>query len=120
MLRAMKAPSLSLSSTLLSLVLAAFTVVGCSKDNKADGDAAADAAEEAAAPVVVADAAPEAAVALVDAAVVPLATVVAPRPVIKAPPPDPPICQNARAARKRGSPAAPGLEAQCKAQGGSL
>ena len=117
MLRAMKAPSLSLSS-LLSLVLATFAVVGCSKDNKAEADAAPEAAAEVA---PVADAAPEAAVAAVlDAAVVPLATVVAPRPVIKAPPPDPPICQNARAARKRGSPAAPGLEAQCKAAGGTL
>ena len=34
--------------------------------------------------------------------------------------PDPPICTNARSARARNSPAAPGLEAQCRAQGGTL
>lgn len=32
--------------------------------------------------------------------------------------PDPPICANARSARARNSPAAPGLEAQCRAAGG--
>lgn len=34
--------------------------------------------------------------------------------------PDPPICANARSARARNSPAAPGLEAQCRAAGGSV
>ena len=34
--------------------------------------------------------------------------------------PDPPICTNARSARARNSPAAPGLEAQCRAAGGTL
>ena len=33
---------------------------------------------------------------------------------------EPPICTNARSARARNSPAAPGLEAQCRAQGGTL
>jgi hypothetical protein len=33
---------------------------------------------------------------------------------------DPPICQKARAARQRDSPSFPALEAQCKAQGGTL
>jgi len=116
MLRAMKAPSRLLSCTLLSLVLAAFTVAGCSKKEEA-----ADAAAEAAASLVVADAAPEAA-AVVDAAVeaaAPLATTVAPRPVTKPTPVDPPICAAARSARKRNSPAAAGLEAQCRTAGGT-
>ena len=39
-----------------------------------------------------------------------------PTPVIKV---DPPICTNARAARKRNSPAAVGLEAQCRSAGGT-
>lgn len=123
MLLAMKAPSLSLSSTILSLALLAFTAMGCSKENKADGDAAADAAVEAAATVEVADAAPEAAVAAVDAAAAPLSTLpiaptVAPKAAPK-PPPDPPICAKARSARARNSPAAAGLETQCRAQGGT-
>ena len=45
-----------------------------------------------------------------------------PTPSIAKPPPpkvDPPICVTARASRKRGSPAAPGLEAQCRAAGGT-
>jgi len=37
-----------------------------------------------------------------------------------APDPEPPICVNARAARARNSPAAPGLEQQCLAAGGRL
>lgn len=92
--------------------------LACSKDKKDEGDAAADAAPavvvaEAAAPV---DAG---AVDAADAAVAPLASTVV-RPVQKAPPPDPPICVNARAAKARNNPAAAGLEAQCKALGGKL
>lgn len=34
-------------------------------------------------------------------------------------PPDPPICVSARSARARNSPAAPGLERQCREQGGT-
>jgi serine/threonine-protein kinase len=40
-------------------------------------------------------------------------------PTPKPPAADPPICVAARNARARGSPAAPGLEAQCRGQGGT-
>ena len=108
-----------LSSSVLVVALASLAMVGCSKDKKDDGDAAADAAVDA----TVADAAADAAeTGVVDAAVAPLATTAAPvRPKV-APPvlADPPICQKARAARQRNSPAFPALEAQCKAAGGTL
>ena len=110
-------------SLALLLVLAPFTIAACSKDKKDDGDAAADAAAaEAAAPAAVADAAPEAAVAVLDAAVAPIgvAATVAPKAVAKpVPKVDPPICAKARVARGRNSPAAPGLEQQCRAEGGT-
>ena len=121
MLRAMKAPSLSLSVSLLSLALAGLAAVACSKDTKDDAaDAAVAAADAAPAAVaVVADAAPEAAAVVVLDASVGIAPTVAPRPIAKPAFVDPPICVSARTARRRNSPAAPGLEAQCKAAGGS-
>ncbi len=105
-------------ATTVALLLALASLsLACSKDKKDDGDAAADAA-----PAAIADAAPEAAADAgadaADAAVAPLATTA--KPVQKAPPPEPAICANARAAKARNSPAAPGLEAQCKAAGGKL
>lgn len=105
-------------SVALLLGLASLSLA-CSKDNKGEGDAAADAAP---ATVVAEAAAPEDAGAVVDAsdgAAAPLATTVV-RPAQKAPPPDPPICVSARAAKARNSPATAGLEAQCKAAGGKL
>jgi hypothetical protein len=106
------------SSSVLVVALASFAMMGCSKDKAADVDAAADATVDA----TVADAAADAAdAAVVDATVAPLATTAAPAVKPKAaPPPDPPICQKARAARQRNSPSFPALEAQCKAQGGTL
>ncbi len=91
--------------------------LACSKDKPAADDAAA----EAAAPVVVADAAPEAEAPAASVSAAPLPTV-APVVVKTAKPaaPDPPICVAARSARARSSPAAPNLEAQCKAAGGKL
>lgn len=101
-----------------ALSLACVVTTGCKKDDKGEGDAAADAAADA----TVADAAVDAADAAVDAAdaaTAPLttATAVAPRPVAK---PDPPICAVARSAKARNSPAAPGLAKQCAAAGGTL
>jgi hypothetical protein len=110
-----------LFSLALLAVLASVTVAACSKDEKKDdADAAADGAPaEAAAPV--AEAAAPAADAG-DGATTPLVAPVV-RPVVKvappAPKPEPAICTNARNARARNSPAAPGLEAQCRAQGGT-
>jgi hypothetical protein len=108
------------SSSVLVVALASFAVMGCSKDKKDDVDAAADATADAT--VAVADAAADAAdAAVVDATVAPLATTAAPAVKPKAAPiADPPICQKARAARQRNSPSFPALEAQCKAQGGTL
>ena len=111
--------SSSVSSVTFALALASVAVMGCSKDKKGDVDAAADAAPEAS----VADAAVDAAdAAVVDAAVAPLTTTATAVPVRPkaAPPPDPPICQKARAAKQRNSPSFPALEAQCKAAGGTL
>jgi cell division septation protein DedD len=110
----------SLVTRVLPLALASVALVGCNKDKKDDGDAAADATA-----IVVADAAADAAVAdaavdAADAAVAPLATVVAPRPTAKPKPIDPPICAAARTAKARNSPAAPGLEKQCLAAGGTM
>jgi hypothetical protein len=110
------------SSALLVLAVASFASfsVACSKEKK-DEPAVADAAVAVeVAPAAVADAAVavDASEAL-DAAPAPLATTVAPRPTPKAPAPEPPICASARTAKKRGSPAAPSLEAQCRAAGGT-
>jgi hypothetical protein len=108
------------SALLAALALASCVALGCSKDKKDEADAAAvDAAPEAAAAVdAAADADADAAdAATADAATAPLATVA---PVAKPKPkPDPPICANARSARKRNSPAAAALEAQCRAAGGT-
>lgn len=115
------------SSALLVLLTASLgtSLLACKKDKKDDGAAAVD-APEAAAPVevAVADAAPEpvadAADDAADAAVEPLDggdSGPAPKAVRKAPA-DPPICVAARSAKKRGSPAAASLAAQCKAAGG--
>ena len=114
------APSFSPRIPVLALLAATTFAFGCSKENKDGGDAAADATVEAAvADAAVADAAvADATVNAADAATAPLATTAAAKP--KAPPPDPPICAAARAAKKRGSPAAPSLETQCKAAGGTL
>lgn len=110
-----------LSPALLVLVVASLgpLALACSKDKKDEGDAAADSAvavEIADAAADAADAADADAVDAADAATAPLATVVAPKAVPKA---DPPICASARSAKKRGSPAAAGLEAQCRAAGGT-
>src|SRR4051812_23663580 len=99
------------------VALASLVVVACNKDKKDGDDAAAEAA------VAVADAAPEAEApaASASASAAPLAT---PPVVVKTPPkpaaPDPPICEKARSARSRNSPAAPNLEAQCRALGGKI
>ena len=116
MLHAMSCRFFSSSVLLTALALVSVAVTGCSKDKKDDADAAADAAAEAS----VADAAADAADAAVVDATAPLATataVVRPKP---APPPDPPICQKARAAKLRNAPTFPALEAQCKTAGGTL
>ena len=97
----------------LALAFASASTTGCSKDTKTDADAAADAAPEAS----VADAAP-AVDAAADATTTPLTTAAPVKP--KAPPPDPPICQKARAAKGRNSPTFPALEKECKAAGGSI
>ena len=109
--------TVSLSIRVL-LAVGCLATAGCSKDKKDDGDAAADAASDAAADATIADAAADAADAA-DAATAPL-TVAPVRPKATPPPPapDPPICVNARVARARNSPAAAGLEAQCRAAGG--
>ena len=114
--------SFSRLTALLALSLACASVVGCNKDKKGDGDAAADAAADATA--AVADAAADAAVAdaaadAADAAPAPVTTVVQPK-VGKPKPIDPPICAAARSAKQRNSPAAPGLERQCVAAGGTM
>jgi hypothetical protein len=118
MLHAMSCRFLLSSSVLLTaLAFLSVAATGCSKDKKDDADAAADAAPEAS----VVDAAADAAdAAVVDAAVVPLTTATATAVRPKVAPPDPPICQKARAARQRNSPSFPALEAQCKAAGGIL
>ena len=120
MMHSMKAGlrTVSLSIRVL-LAVGCLATAGCSKDKKDDGDAAADAASDAAADAATADAAADAADAA-DATVVPL-TVAPVRKATPPPPPpapDPPICVNARVARARNSPAAAGLEAQCRAAGG--
>lgn len=111
----------SLVKRIVPLALASLALVAC--NNKKDaGDAAA---AEAAAAAVVADAAAEASItdaatSAADAATAPLATTVAPRPAAKPKPVDPPICAAARSAKARNSPAAPGLERQCLAAGGTM
>jgi hypothetical protein len=103
-------------------------LAGCNKAKKDDADAAVaavaaavDAVDAATAVVAVAvtadagDPGDAGVVAPLDASVVKVAVPV--RAVAK---PDPPICQAARNARHRNSPAAPGLEAQCKAAGGTM
>ncbi len=94
---------------------------GCAKEKKDDAaPVLADAAVEVAVVAAAADAAVAAAEPLLDAATAPLATVkAAPKVVKPVSPPDPPICAIARSAKKRESPAAAGLEAQCKAAGGT-
>ena len=114
-------PLISAPSTVVlacALALACVASTGCKKDGAADGDAAADAAVADAAVADAADAA--VADAAVDAAAAPLTTTVAPVPVGKPKLTDPPICQSARSARQRKSPAAPGLERQCIAAGGTM
>jgi hypothetical protein len=115
-----------------AFVVALFTVAvaGCDKAKKDDVDAAAaavaaaaaavDAATVAVAVTVAPDAgdqgsAGDAGVATLDASV---KVAVPVRPAVAKP--DPPICQAARSARHRNSPAAPSLEAQCKAAGGTM
>jgi hypothetical protein len=116
MLHAMSCRFFSSSAVLLAFACVSVAVTGCSKDNKADADAASDAAPEAS----VADAAADASDAAADATTTPLATATAVPVRPKAPPPDPPICQKARAAKARNSPSFPALEAQCKTAGGTL
>jgi hypothetical protein len=113
-----------------ALVLAlasSFAVTGCSKDTKDGVDAAAEAAAAVieAAPAAAADAAvTDAAVAVTDASVADASAVPAPvatvqqtgKPKIV----DPPICASARSAKARKSPAAPNLEKQCLAAGGTM
>lgn len=112
----------SLVKRIVPLALASLALVACNKDKK---DAVDAAAAEAAAAAVVADAAADASItdaatSAADAATAPLATTVAPRPAAKPKPVDPPICAAARSAKARNSPAAPGLERQCLAAGGTM
>ena len=98
----------------MPLVFVVFALA-CNKDK----EGGADAAPEAAAPVVVADAAPEAeAPAATLSAAPPPTAPVGVKTAAKPAAPDPPICARARDARARSSPAATNLEAQCKAAGG--
>jgi hypothetical protein len=109
------------------VALSTVAVAGCDKAKKDEADAAAAAvasaaaAVDAAAAVVAVAVAPDAGDLSVDAGVATLdasvKVAVPARPVSK---PDPPICQAARSARHRNSPAAPSLEAQCKAAGGTM
>jgi hypothetical protein len=118
MLRAMSFLT-SVRSSVLLLAVASFVVTGCSKDKKDD---AADAAAVDATVAVVDAAVVDAAVAVVDASVAPLATTTATVAVQATAKPkvDPPICTAARSAKQRKSPAAPGLERQCVAAGGTM
>jgi hypothetical protein len=114
--------SSAFSSVVLAcaLALACVTATGCKKDDKGDGDAAADAAA-AAADATVADAAvADAGVDAADAAPAPLTTAATARPTGKPKLADPPICAAARSAKQRNSPAAPGLERQCVQAGGTM
>jgi hypothetical protein len=124
MLRAMNRSAVTSALLVLAVASLGGSTLACSKEKKDEGEATADAAPSATA-VAEADAAPPVAEVAdagdtsdaSDEAAAPLASVVAPKPVPK---PDPPICVTARAAKKKGSPAAPTLEAQCKAAGGKL
>jgi|GEM_PF-4938328 len=120
---------------ILSLVaaLGVVTLAACKKESPATAD---DAGADTGAAAATIDAAPEvdAAVAADTATVdatAPLATVTATakataKPAATPTPPPAPagnkdvICAKARAAQKRGSPAGPALEAQCKALGGTM
>jgi cell division septation protein DedD len=116
MLHAMSRRFFSSHVLFLALALASVGMTACSKDTKTGGDAAADAASDAS----VADAAADAADGAADATTTPLTTATAVPVKPKAAPPDPAICQKARAAKARNSPSFPALEKECKAAGGSI